>query len=51
MLYSKKYQSFLCKKCYIELKDKNEINSEEYINVNELGKYCLKHKGKINQFF
>ena len=51
MLYSKKYQSFLCKKCFIELKDKNEINSEEYINVNELGKYCLKHKGKINQFF
>ena len=51
MLYSHNNKSFLCKKCFMELKEKNEIIEDEYINVNEIGRKCLKHKGAINNFF
>lgn len=51
MLYSHNNKSFLCKKCFVELKEKNEIIEDEYINVNEIGRKCLKHKGAINNFF
>ena len=52
LLYSNKNKNFLCKKCYSSLLNHQLIsNDDDYINSREIGKFCKKHKNRLNSHF
>lgn len=51
MVFNSKHKNFLCKKCFIFLSNKEEINVDDYSYFNQINKNCSKHRDNANLFF